>query len=56
MKKKIFCQCDKCIGIVPCKVLKDGRIVCEYCRDEVTHVQLKHGSSEMELPYREQYV
>ncbi len=56
MKKQIFCQCDKCIGIMPCKVLKDGRIVCECCKGEVTHLRLKHISSETEVPYREQHV
>jgi hypothetical protein len=56
MKKQIFCKCDKCIGITPCKVLKDGRIMCEYCNDEVTHLQLKHSSSETEIPHIEQHI
>jgi hypothetical protein len=41
---------------MPCKILKDGRIVCECCKDEVSHIHLKHSSSEMELSYREQHV
>ncbi|MGB6340590.1 MAG: hypothetical protein WBF32_12535 [Candidatus Aminicenantaceae bacterium] len=56
MKKLIFCQCDRCIGIMPCKALKDGRIICECCKDEVSHIRLKHISSGMEPSYREQHV
>lgn len=54
MKKQIFGQCDKCIGITPCKILKDGSIVCEYCHDEVKRPELKHGAVEVEGTFREQ--
>jgi hypothetical protein len=52
----MFCQCDKCIGLTPCRIHKDGRIVCEYCKDEVTRLSPKHISSEIEPPYSEQHV
>lgn len=35
MKKFGFFQCDKCIGITPCKILQNGKIICDYCKDEV---------------------
>ncbi len=56
MKQQVFCQCDKCIGITPCKVLKDGKIVCEYCSDEVKHPNIKRVSSEAEPHYYEQHI
>ncbi|MGD9345660.1 MAG: hypothetical protein PVH84_07345 [Candidatus Aminicenantes bacterium] len=56
MKRHIFGQCDKCIGITPCKVLKNGSVVCEYCNDEVKLFDTKNSSSETELPLREQVV
>jgi len=34
MKKFGFFQCDKCIGITPCKILPNGKIICDYCKDE----------------------
>lgn len=51
MKEQIFCQCDKCIGITPCRILKDGRIVCEYCKDEVTPLSKERFPSESERSY-----
>lgn len=56
MKSQIFGQCDKCIGITPCKVLKDGAIVCEYCDDEVKTLNLKHTPSEDKSPLSERRV
>jgi hypothetical protein len=41
---------------MPCKILKNGRIVCEYCNDEVTHLHFKQVSSKIEIPLREQHV
>ena len=34
-KNRVFGRCEKCIGITPCKVLSDGRVVCEYCTNQV---------------------
>jgi hypothetical protein len=36
-KNRVFGRCEKCIGITPCKVLRDGRVVCEYCTNQVDH-------------------
>jgi hypothetical protein len=41
MKNKVFGKCEKCIGITPCRILDDGRIVCEYCTNEVKHFIIK---------------
>ena len=56
MKKQIFGKCDKCIGITPCRVLKDGTIVCEYCNDEVKALDIKHTPSEAKSSLSEQHV
>jgi len=40
-KNRAFGKCEKCIGITPCKILKDGRIVCEYCTNEVENFDFK---------------
>ena len=56
MKKQNFGQCDKCIGITPCKILKDGMAVCEYCNDEVKILNIKHKAVKAEPPQREQHV
>ena len=40
-KNRVFGTCEKCIGITPCKILKDGRIVCEYCTNEVENFDFK---------------
>lgn len=41
MKNKVFGKCEKCIGITPCKICDDGKIVCEYCTNEVKHFIIK---------------
>jgi hypothetical protein len=56
MKKQIFSQCDKCIGITPCKELNDGSVVCEYCYDEVKRFDVKKSPSEADLSTREQSI
>ena len=44
----LFCQCDKCIGITPCKVTKKGKIICDYCKCEVNlHRFLKSEQPEI---------
>jgi len=40
-KNRVFGKCEKCIGITPCKILSDGKIVCEYCANEVKHFEFK---------------
>jgi hypothetical protein len=40
-KNRVFGRCEKCIGITPCKVLRDGRVVCEYCANDVIHFDFK---------------
>jgi hypothetical protein len=55
MKKQIFGQCEKCIGITPCRVLKNGTVVCEYCNDEVKHTHTEHITQETLLPPGEQH-
>jgi len=45
MKNKVFGRCEKCIGITPCRILDDGKIVCEYCANEVKHFIFKAGEN-----------
>ena len=40
-KDRVFGKCEKCIGITPCKIQSDGRVVCEYCTNEVDHFDFK---------------
>ena len=41
-KNRVFGKCEKCIGITPCKILSNGKAVCEYCGNEVDHFDVKH--------------
>lgn len=34
-KKLVFLRCDHCIGITPCRLSKDGKFLCNYCRHEI---------------------
>jgi len=57
MKKKSgFFQCDKCIGITPCTILKNGKIICDYCKDEVRINTFIGPISNSETPYEEHRV
>jgi hypothetical protein len=40
-KNRVFGKCEKCIGITPCKIQSDGRVVCEYCANEVSHFDFR---------------
>ena len=40
-KDRVFGKCEKCIGITPCKIRSDGKVVCEYCADEVDQLDFK---------------
>lgn len=40
-KDRVFGRCEKCIGITPCKVQPGGKVVCEYCTNEVDHFDFK---------------
>ena len=42
-KDRVFGKCEKCIGITPCKIRSDGKVVCEYCSDEVDQFDFKAG-------------
>ncbi len=33
----VFLQCDACIGITPCKITNTGRIICEYCKTDLSN-------------------
>jgi hypothetical protein len=35
MKEKLFFNCDKCIGLTPCHIQKNGKVVCDYCKNEI---------------------
>ena len=31
-EKRVFLNCDECIGLTPHRLEDSGRMVCEYCR------------------------